>query len=95
MVINDFHVIRMGAFPAEANAVLIIDADAVLSFAIARKLLQAVARRNAEIVERFSGIQEQQFPQRRALKRARQFAAPFAVEKTFGLGVPEAANHAR
>jgi hypothetical protein len=30
MVIDDFHVVRVAASPAKADAVLVIDADAVL-----------------------------------------------------------------
>jgi hypothetical protein len=30
MVINDFHVICLAAFPAEADAELVVDADAML-----------------------------------------------------------------
>ena len=41
----------VGGFPSEADAPLVVDADAVLSFALAFKRFEAVAGREAEKIE--------------------------------------------
>ena len=43
MVIHNFYVMRVFALPAETNAPLVIDADAVLTRAVAFESFKAVA----------------------------------------------------
>lgn len=61
MVVADFNVVCATVFPDEADSVLIIDADAVLTFTVTDQLLQTVTRRDAQVVNVGGGINEQQF----------------------------------
>jgi hypothetical protein len=56
VVIRDFNGVSMTFPPLEANAVLIVDANAVLTFPIASQLLQAIARRHPQVFEDGSRI---------------------------------------
>ena len=47
VVIHDFYVVCSIRFPAETDAKLIIDSDAVLTSAISRERLQMIARWNS------------------------------------------------
>jgi len=49
VVVDDFDVLGVAALPAEADAVLVVDADAVLPLAVARQFLQSVAGRDAAL----------------------------------------------
>jgi hypothetical protein len=49
MVVDDFHVLRAGFGPAEAEAELVVDPDTVLTGAIAVHCFQAVRRRHAQV----------------------------------------------
>lgn len=51
MVVDDLDVRRAGRGPAKADAVLIVDADAVLAGAIPLQVLQAIPRRHAQVTE--------------------------------------------
>ena len=52
MVVRDFDVVDVAFLPPEADPPLLVDADAVLTFAIPFELLQSVSRRYSEIVQR-------------------------------------------
>jgi len=52
VVIRDFNIEWTIFSPLETNPILVIDTNAVLSFPISRKRLQAIARWNAEFIER-------------------------------------------
>jgi hypothetical protein len=60
VVVNDFNLLCAGFRPEEAEAELIVDADAVLAMSISAELLQAVAWRNHQIVETAGGIEDGQ-----------------------------------
>lgn len=94
MVVDDFHVVRI-AVPAEADAELVVDTDAVLALAIAYDFLQAVRGGHAEVFQRLRSVQNQQLPQRRTLEWASELASRFASEQPFRFSVSEAADHAR
>ena len=57
MVVDDLDVVCVAAEPTEANAELVVDADAVLTEATAGKLLKSVGRRNLEIGEGGSSVE--------------------------------------
>jgi len=52
---------RLAALPYEANSPLVIDPNAVLTSSISLERLQAVARRNAEILQLSGGVKVEQF----------------------------------
>ena len=49
MVVDDLCVVGVASFPAEADPVLIIDPNAVLSLAIFGESLETVAGRNVQV----------------------------------------------
>ena len=51
MVVDDLYVFGTAVSPPEADTVLVVDADAVLSAAISFQGLEPVARRDAQIVK--------------------------------------------
>ena len=57
MVVDDFHIVGVAIPPNEADAILIIDSDAVLAFALAVQSLQPVSGRNIQIIQRHGGMQ--------------------------------------
>ncbi len=63
MIVSDFHVIGVPIPPFEADAPLVIDANAILTRAIAGQFFQAIRRRNAKVLERHGPIQHTQFPE--------------------------------
>jgi hypothetical protein len=52
---------RLARLPDEANSPLIIDPNAVLTSSISFERLQAVTRRNAEILDLSGGVKVEQF----------------------------------
>jgi hypothetical protein len=48
VVVDDFRVERFAVLPHKAHAPLLIDADAVLTFAIALERLELITRRTAK-----------------------------------------------
>lgn len=62
MVVDDLHSVRIPILPLEADAPLIVDPDSVLTGADASKLLEPIARWNAQIFKRFSGIDRDACP---------------------------------
>jgi hypothetical protein len=61
VVIDDFHIVGITVFEPKAQPPLVVDADAVLAAAPALQWFQAVAGRNAQVVERGSGIELRSF----------------------------------
>src|ERR1700722_1393607 len=56
VVVDDFHVPCRAFAPFEANPPLIVDADTLLSAPVTVQSFEAIARRQAQIVELFSGV---------------------------------------
>ena len=57
VVVNDFHSMRTKIGPFEADPVLVVDSDTVLSCQLALQDLQPVARRNTKIRKPLDFIQ--------------------------------------
>jgi hypothetical protein len=49
VVVRDFDFFGMGTLPAETNAILIVNADAVLAQTVPTKLFEAIARWGSEL----------------------------------------------
>jgi hypothetical protein len=80
MVVHDLDVKRIAVLPSEADAPLIIDANTVLSSALPAQLLESVPWRDAQIIERLGGVDDDQLAQHGALELARISADPFPLE---------------
>ena len=61
MIVRDFDVVRVPLPPNKADAELIIDVDGVLPLAIALQCLEAIARRNPQIIQAIGSVNHQQF----------------------------------
>jgi len=61
MIVSDLDVVSVAFSPPKAHPPLIVDPDAVLSLAILRELLEPVAWRNPQILERLRGIEVASF----------------------------------
>ena len=68
MVVDDFDSIRAGCSPDEAEAELVVDADAVLACAITPQGLQSVAFGNAQVVQTARDLQLPELAACHALK---------------------------
>ena len=68
VIVHDFDVVGVTLLPDEAQAIAVVDADAVLSFTVTVQFLQAVARWDAQIIQADGGVQDEQFAQGRALQ---------------------------
>ena len=81
-------------FPAEADAPLVVDADAVLADTVAPECFQPIAGRDAESVQSSRRVDEIEFiggTQEKICRKARVLAAP----KLLGLFITETFNHRR
>jgi hypothetical protein len=68
MKVDDLDVVRVGSEPAEADAPLIVDPDAVLASPVAGEFLKAVRGRDAEVEEAGRGIKHDEFAKGNSLK---------------------------
>ena len=79
--------------PTKADSPLVVDANAVLTAAVAGESFEAIPWRNAQIGQRFCRIENQQLPQRCSLNRLGKPRPTFATKNMLCLTVAKAANH--
>jgi hypothetical protein len=91
MVIHNLNVPRTARRPDKANAKLVVDADAVLSPAIALQRFQAISRWHLQIVKLLCAVQHRQFSHRHRLD-IREALDTFALKKSFRVGALERDN---
>jgi len=60
VIVSDLDVISVILPPFEADSVLVVDSDAVLSLPVAMQFLEPVSRRNSQVVERLGRIEHRQ-----------------------------------
>ncbi len=92
MIIHDFHVVGVAAKPYKADAPLVVDADTVLSFAIAFHRFQMIAWWSPQIAKFDGDIQLPQLTLGRALKCPKASDALAGVN-LFRFSRPERLNH--
>ena len=93
MRIDDLDVQGIAVFPAKANSPLIVNANAVLTGAVALELFEPVARRHAKVVDRVSGIDRDELSEHRALELGGEAPNGLAAEETLGISVGEGFDH--
>src|ERR1019366_6297462 len=93
MIVGDLDSVRLAVNPAKANSPLVVDADAVLSVAIACKFLQSIPRRHAQIIQRFGRIENRQLTQCGALQFSGEPLDPFTPEESLRGFVREIPDH--
>jgi hypothetical protein len=64
MIVGDFNLFRSALGPAKAKAILLVDADTVLSIPATRKRFQTISGRGFQIVETGRGMQDKQLGSR-------------------------------
>ncbi len=79
VVVCDFDFVGITILPAKADSVLVIDADAVLAFAVAAQRLEPIAGRHGEFPQIAHSIQLGQLP---ANDRPQHFGARSAGTRT-------------
>ena len=85
MVVDDLDVVCVTVFPHEANPVLIVDHDALLTSAVAFQFVQVVARRELQVAEDDRRVQHDQLSVGAALNVFRNPLGMLASEGRFGL----------
>jgi hypothetical protein len=85
VVINDLDLVRIAILPAEADPPLVIHADAVLPCSIAFELLEAIAWRDAKVIEGFGGIDGDEFTEHDATEIGRIPADGLPAEEAHGI----------
>jgi hypothetical protein len=93
VVVDDLGVERITGPPAEAHPPLLIHADAVLARSVTFELLQAVARRDPEIIEHGRSVEHPEFPKRNTLNPRTELPEGFAPEQALNVSVLEALDH--
>jgi hypothetical protein len=93
VVIGDFYFVGVFYFPAEADAPLVVNANAVLSFAVPRKGFEPVARWNAKFFQASCLVEDTEFIEGTALYLDREFRNLFSIEYAFRAFVCETLYH--
>jgi hypothetical protein len=93
MVVNDLDLIRCAILPAETDAPLVIDPNAMLAHAVADELLESVARRDAQILERLGGIHSDELAEHGAPELRGVAAHRFTGKEPLRGSVAEALDH--
>jgi hypothetical protein len=92
VIVNDFNGFGSGIRPDETEAKLVIDADAVLAAAIPLQCLEAIALRNAPIIEASSDLQLPELATSDAFAGLEAGHGP-ALGQSFGVGASERPDH--
>jgi hypothetical protein len=64
VIVDDLDIRRVPVSPTETNAPLVVDSDAVAAGAVAAEPFQAIARRDAKVIERSRVVQHSELPPR-------------------------------
>jgi hypothetical protein len=93
VVVDDFHVPCRAFAPFEANPPLIVDADTLLSAPVTVQSFEAIARRQAQIVELYSGVDGEKLAPHAILNLIRQSLNDVAGKQRRRALVGEALDH--
>lgn len=92
MVVGNFNVFRAIVGPFKANTPPLVDADAVLAFAVAAQGFKPVTRQNGQDIEVYRGVQD--FEASFSLPaESLKFFDEIAIGKSLGFLVPIALDH--
>ena len=95
MIVNDLDLVRVTISPPKADPPLIVDANTVLTGAIAFQRLETVPRRHSEIVQRLGRVNGDQSAQHRPQELSGIAPNALALEQGFGIPIGEALDHFR
>lgn len=92
VVVDDFDVIGSILSPAETDAPLHVDTDALGALPVAFEGLQVIARGHAEILQEPSSMEVEQLPPGRPFDRSKA-SDVLIVEERLGILAPERPDH--
>lgn len=95
MIVHNFNVSGALIGPPKADAVLVIDPDAVLPLAITAQRLKSIAGRAAEIDQLRSVVQHIELAFRHVLESLPLSGADTLAEEPFASGIREALDHGK
>jgi hypothetical protein len=93
MVVDDFHIVGVAVPPHEADAILIIDSDAVLALALAVQSLQPVSGGDIQIIQRHGGMQQEELLHCPHFQIGGNPSASPRLPKLLRIRIPEACYH--
>jgi hypothetical protein len=93
MVVHDLNFESVSVPPYETHAVLIVDADTVLSGAVPAKRLQLIPRWHVQVLKPDGGIQNSKFLERPSVEVGGEPAAFARLPKPLGFLVAETRDH--
>ena len=92
MVVHDLHVVRATLAPAETDAPLLVDPDAVLSLPVAAKRFQAITRGRSQLVQIRGRIKHPEFSRGNPLDLPWELPGIFTPIEAACPGAPECSN---
>lgn len=95
VVVDQLDIGRPGVGPDEADAPLVVDADAVLPGSTALPSFGAVTRWNPEVLEDIGRVEDEQLAVRRPLHVRAELRNSLPVEDPLGVVVRERPDHER
>ena len=95
MVIDDLDLMGIAVLPMEANTLLLVDPDAVLTAPATLERLQAIARRNPQIVEGDCAVEHSQLAPRNGLNTCRQPPGGRPAPDLFSFPVDKVPDHGK
>jgi hypothetical protein len=93
MRVNNLYIVEFSTFPHEADAVLIVDSNAVLPLSVAAQRFKVVSWRYSQIVQVHCVVQVLQFPQGHALNLRRKTPALARLVKPLCIRVLKVRYH--
>jgi hypothetical protein len=91
MVVGNLDIESVAFIPAEAEAVLVVDPNAILPFAVSGERFQSVARKQRQVAKRGRTMQVEELPQRDFSDRL-QLSRELLPEYVFRFGVSKRAD---
>jgi len=91
VVVCNLDLVRVSVPPFEADSVLVINANAALTFPVAPE--QPVAGRQSQVAKCSGGIQKLQFLESGPSQARRNALTPFFLPEPFRPGIPESLDH--
>lgn len=93
MVVDDFDLVGMSVGESEADAVLIVDPDRMLTAPIATQFFQTVSGREFEILNGCGGTDKTKFSKSRRLQSSRKFPVSLIIPQACGVFAGEIFDH--
>jgi hypothetical protein len=93
MIIDDLDIVSVAPDPAEAEAKLVVDADAVLTEPIAGQLFEPIRGRHFQVGEGRGGVEHDELAKCDAQEIRWESANFVALEQAFRIVVAKTANH--